>query len=68
MDSACPYTFNYEIVPIFYRTHAHLIIPVISGYLIRDEEWIELGRMSPFQPEVCFLNLILNILFALNYL
>ncbi len=54
MDSGCKYKLNFDIVPIAYRTHAHNIIRVISGYKIRkeDKKWIELGRMSPLQPQV----------------
>jgi len=53
MDSACQVNFKYDIVPIFYRTHAHNIIPVISGYFVKKDEDImkELGRMSPNQPQ-----------------
>lgn len=54
MDSGCRLKLNYDIVPIFYRTHAHNIIPVISGYLIKGDEWTELGRMSPKQPEAFY--------------
>lgn len=45
MDSACQVNFKYDIVPIFYRTHAHNIIPVISGYFVKKDEDImkELG-------------------------
>lgn len=50
-EAGCHFHLPYEIVPIAYRTHAHLIIPVISGYAVIDGEWIELGRMSPKQPE-----------------
>ncbi len=62
MDSGCRVSLKYDIVPIFYRTHAHNIIRVISGYLIQkeDDNWIELGRMSPRQPQVRFI-VILNL-------
>jgi peptidylglycine monooxygenase len=52
MDSGCPIELEYDIVPIAYRTHAHNIIRVISGYALKNSEWIELGRMSPKQPQV----------------
>jgi len=34
------------MVPIFYRTHAHSIIDVMSIYLLKKNqlEWIELGN------------------------
>jgi len=51
MESACEYNLPYDMVPLAYRTHAHIIIPVISGYVIKNNKWIELGRMSPHQPQ-----------------
>lgn len=51
LDAACKVKLNYDIVPINYRTHAHNISTVISGYRIRDGHYLELGRMSPKQPE-----------------
>lgn len=54
-DAGCELTFDYDIVPFAYRTHAHNIIRVISGYAIIDGEWIEVGRMSPKQPQVSYL-------------
>lgn len=52
MESACTFSEQYEIFPIAYRTHTHGLGRVVSGYLIRDDKWIELGRMSPRQPQV----------------
>jgi len=53
-ESACLFEAPYEIVPIFYRTHAHNIINVMSIYTIKNESWIELGRMSPHQPQAFY--------------
>ena len=60
MDTGCPFELEYDIVPIAYRTHGHNIIRVMSGYALKNvdprmielPEWIELGRMSPKQPQV----------------
>lgn len=60
LDAGCKFHFAYDIVPINYRTHAHNIIPVISAYVVKRKKglengnkykWIEIGRMSPKQPE-----------------
>ena len=52
METSCRFTLPFDIVPFAYRTHGHNLAKVISGYVIRDEEWIEVGRMSPKQPQV----------------
>jgi hypothetical protein len=54
IDNACTVKLNYDILPIFYRVHAHSIMNVISGYLIREKEWIELGRYSPKQTQAFY--------------
>jgi hypothetical protein len=54
IDSACASNFSYDIFPLFYQVHAHSIIDVISGYLIRDNKWIEIGRYSPKQPQTFY--------------
>lgn len=62
MDAACEVKFNYDIVPINYRTHAHNISSVISGYVIKNGDYIELGRMSPKQPEEFYPVTIKNLI------
>jgi hypothetical protein len=52
METSYKFTLPFDIVPFAYRTHGHNLAKVISGYVIRDEEWIEIGRMSPKQPQV----------------
>ncbi len=52
MENACVYNKTFDIIPINYRTHSHNLGYVTSGYVIRNKEWIELGRMSPKQPQV----------------
>lgn len=52
MESACSFDQNFEMIPFAYRTHSHSLGRVTSGYLIRNNKWIELGRMSPQQPQV----------------
>lgn len=55
-EASCVHKKSYDMVPIFYRTHAHSIIDVMSIYLLKKNqlEWIELGRMSPHQPQMFY--------------
>ena len=53
MESGCDFDLPYEIVPLAYRTHAHNLGKVISGYLVKSDGSVyEIGRMSPKQPQV----------------
>lgn len=57
-DSACQIKQNITIHPFAYRTHAHKLGLVNSGYVIKtnnstgEQEWIELGRRSPQLPQM----------------
>ena len=55
METGCRLDIDFEFVPIFYRTHGHRIVEVMSGYLIRDgeEKWIELGKFLADQEHQC---------------
>lgn len=47
-----------EIHPFAYRTHAHKLALVNSGYLVTKNEgkskWTEIGRRSPQLPQMFF--------------
>ncbi|XP_059178866.1 peptidylglycine alpha-hydroxylating monooxygenase-like [Physella acuta] len=54
MEAACEYRRNYTIYPIGFRTHAHNLGVVTSGYRIRNGKWTEIGRMSPQLPQTFY--------------
>ncbi|WAQ98656.1 PHM-like protein [Mya arenaria] len=51
LETACDFVQNYSIFPLAYRTHAHSLGVVTSGYQVRDGRWTEIGRMSPQLPQ-----------------
>lgn len=51
LESACVLDLPYEITPLAYRVHSHHLGDVTSAYVIRNDHWTEIGRMSPRQPE-----------------
>jgi len=51
LETACKLKLKYDITPLAYRVHSHHLGDVTSGYVIRNNRWTELGRMSPRQPE-----------------
>ncbi|XP_066271867.1 peptidyl-glycine alpha-amidating monooxygenase-like [Branchiostoma lanceolatum] len=55
VDLACGYDDPVEIHPFAFRTHAHTLGRVISGYVVRNgHEWIELGRGNPQWPQAFY--------------
>ncbi|XP_035663616.1 peptidyl-glycine alpha-amidating monooxygenase B-like isoform X1 [Branchiostoma floridae] len=55
VDLACGYDDPVEIHPFAFRTHAHGLGKVISGYVVRDgREWVELGRGNPQWPQAFY--------------
>ena len=53
-DVICSHNKNYDIHPISYRVHTHDLGVVVSGYLVQNNQMIELGRMNPQMPQVKF--------------
>ncbi|XP_038076375.1 peptidyl-glycine alpha-amidating monooxygenase B-like [Patiria miniata] len=47
VDIACAYADPVPIYPFAFRTHAHEMSTVISGYRIRHGEWTTLGKGNP---------------------
>ncbi|RUS72815.1 hypothetical protein EGW08_019428, partial [Elysia chlorotica] len=53
-EVACEMTEDIEIIPFAFRTHAHTLGRVISGYRVRDGVWTEIGRKDPRLPEMFY--------------
>ncbi|XP_059165122.1 probable peptidylglycine alpha-hydroxylating monooxygenase 1 [Physella acuta] len=53
-EVACEMPEDIEIIPFAYRTHAHTLGRVISGYRVRDGKWTEIGRKDPRLPEMFY--------------
>jgi peptidylglycine monooxygenase len=59
-EAACEMREDVEIFPFAYRTHAHKLGLVNTGYVVKKnsqtgkEEWIELGRRSPQLPQMFY--------------
>jgi len=59
-EAACQIKENVEMHPFAYRTHAHKLGVVNSGYLVtngpgkQDQQWTEIGRRSPQLPQMFF--------------
>lgn len=53
-DIACKYDSSANIHPFAFRTHAHGLGKVITGYLIRNGEWTVIAKGSPKWPQAFY--------------
>lgn len=61
-EAACEMNEDVEMIPFAYRTHAHKLGKLNSGYLVRNDPivgdaaqtWTELGRRSPQLPQMFY--------------
>lgn len=54
METACTMTENRVLHPFAFRTHTHSLGEVVSGYLIKNGQWIELGKRNPQTPQMFY--------------
>lgn len=55
-EAACEMNENFVMHPFAYRTHAHKLGLVNSGYVVKKQghDWTEIGRRSPQLPQMFF--------------
>ena len=56
MDISCVAKTHVPVYPFAYRTHAHGLGRVISGYRIdpNSKKWTQIGKMDPRLPEMFY--------------
>ncbi|KAL4228224.1 hypothetical protein ACF0H5_013657 [Mactra antiquata] len=54
METMCTFDNDFNVHPFAFRTHAHMLGQVTSGYRIRDGQWTEIGRKSPQLPQMFY--------------
>ena len=54
METACSYNEPMKLHPFAFRGHAHKHGQVVSGYLVHEGHWKELGRVSPQKPQMFY--------------
>uniref|UniRef100_U3ERT9 Peptidyl-glycine alpha-amidating monooxygenase n=1 Tax=Micrurus fulvius TaxID=8637 RepID=U3ERT9_MICFL len=52
-DIACHYKM-YPMHPFAYRVHTHHLGKVVSGYRVRDGQWMPIGHQSPQLPQAFY--------------
>lgn len=54
METACAYNEPMELHPFAFRGHAHAHGEVVSGYVVHEGKWKEIGRVSPQKPQMFY--------------
>ncbi|XP_077989305.1 putative peptidylglycine alpha-hydroxylating monooxygenase 1 [Glandiceps talaboti] len=54
METACRYHEEQVLHPFAFRTHTHSHGLVVSGFRIRGDEWLEIGRKNPHLPQMFY--------------
>jgi len=54
METACSYNEPFELHPFAFRGHAHRHGQVVSGYVVHEGQWKEIGRVSPQKPQMFY--------------
>ncbi|KAH3839323.1 hypothetical protein DPMN_112751 [Dreissena polymorpha] len=54
IDSACTFDWEDSIIPIGYRTHAHSLGKVISGYKVHNGVYEMIGKGNPQWPQAFY--------------
>lgn len=54
METACLYYNKFVLHPFAYRTHTHKLGKVVSGYVIHNGKWKEIGRKNPQLPQMFY--------------
>ncbi|KAL3865812.1 hypothetical protein ACJMK2_043162 [Sinanodonta woodiana] len=54
MESACSFDEDLTLHPFAFRTHTHGLGKVVSGYVIHDGQWREIGRQDPHKPQMFY--------------
>ncbi|XP_064475097.1 peptidylglycine alpha-hydroxylating monooxygenase-like [Ornithodoros turicata] len=54
METACRIQEDFTLFPFAFRTHTHKLGKVVTGYVIRDGQWINIGRRDPLKPQMFF--------------
>lgn len=62
MESACKIQEPMELYPFGYRTHTHKLGKLVSGWLVRGNNWSLIGKHDPQQPQVNYFYLFLSII------
>ncbi|KAK3586826.1 hypothetical protein CHS0354_020042 [Potamilus streckersoni] len=54
METACNFDEDVVLHPFAFRTHTHSLGKVVSGYVIHDGQWREIGRQDPHKPQMFY--------------
>ncbi|CAN7939868.1 unnamed protein product, partial [Ixodes hexagonus] len=51
MEVACRMKEKITLHPFAFRTHTHVLGKAVSGYVIKNGKWINIGKHNPLEPQ-----------------
>jgi len=53
-ESTCIMNDDIQMHPFAFRTHTHRLGKVVSGYVVRNKEWLLIGKKNPQEPQMFY--------------
>lgn len=53
-EAACLIDENLTLYPFAFRTHTHKLGKAVSGYVVRNGQWTNIGKHDPLQPQMFY--------------
>ncbi|KAK8781029.1 hypothetical protein V5799_017631 [Amblyomma americanum] len=53
-ETACRINEDITLYPFAFRTHTHQLGKAVTGYIVRNGKWINIGKHDPLQPQMFY--------------
>ncbi|KAM7285304.1 peptidylglycine alpha-hydroxylating monooxygenase-like [Ixodes scapularis] len=54
MEVACQFKDNITLYPFAFRTHTHSLGKLVTGYLVKNGTWINIGKHNPLEAQMFY--------------
>lgn len=53
-ETACPMEEDFTMYPFAFRTHTHKLGKAVTGYIVRNGRWMNIGKHDPLKPQMFY--------------
>ncbi|KAM7285306.1 peptidylglycine alpha-hydroxylating monooxygenase [Ixodes scapularis] len=54
LEAACQINDNVTLHPFAFRVHTHILGKAVTGYIVRNGTWINIGKSNPLDPQMFY--------------
>uniref|UniRef100_A0A0K8R5I7 peptidylglycine monooxygenase n=1 Tax=Ixodes ricinus TaxID=34613 RepID=A0A0K8R5I7_IXORI len=54
MEVACRMEEKLTLYPFAFRTHTHMLGKAVTGYVIKNGKWVNIGKHNPLEPQMFY--------------